>query len=214
MDPLRLAELDIDILAEHLVAMAQQARKLATEGTVVELHDLLQQVHESARTAGGEQLALLEVAEAFLRALARSDLGRSELALRRLFAQHPDPAEELFTRLLEPASISEEDLFEMVGHARASVEMLIELGVLRRNGRVFDLSPSMRPIARELVEPAAFRMWRQVNEARSQIALARMKQPAAEGHLSAHLGITRQQAAAHLRAHPLQARSTHLGPPD
>jgi hypothetical protein len=203
MDTLSLADLDFDTLAEHLVAMAQRARKLAAEGAVVGLHDLLQQVRQSASAAGGERLALLDVAEAFLRALARSDLGRSEIALRRLFAEHSELAEGLFTRLLKPASITEEDLFEIAGDARGDLETLIELGVLRRNGKALDLRPSMRSIARDLLEPAAFRMWRHVRNARVHTAQARMKPPVAAGYLSAQLGVTQQQAASHLGAHPL-----------
>ena len=206
MDTICLADLDFDALAEQLVAIAQRARKHAREGDVVQLQDLLDEVRRSAGAAAGERLALLEVAEAFLRALVRSDLGRSEIALRRFFAEHPDLAETLFARLLKPASIAEADLFQLAGDARREVDELVDLGVLRRNARTFDLRPSMRSIARDLLEPAAFRLWRRVEDARGQLALAQTKPEQAAFSMAAQLGITQPQADAHLAAYPLQPR--------
>jgi hypothetical protein len=204
MKQTNLADLDFDALAAQMVAIAQHGRKLAVEGDVVQLHDLLEEVRVAANAAGGERLALLEVAEAFLRAMARSDLGRSELALRRMFAEHPEISEALFTRLLKPATLMEEELLDKTGEARGQIQELIDLGVLRRVGKMFDVRPSLRTLARDLLEPAAFRMWRRVNDTRAEIQRAKMKPPEASGHLAAKLGITMVQASAHLESHPIR----------
>jgi hypothetical protein len=205
MDPTDLADMDFEALATHVVAMAQRARKLSVEGDVVELRELLDQVRRAASTAAGERLALLEVAEAFLRAMARSDLGRSEIALRRLFAEHPEIAEVHFTRLLKPdAAMREDELLDEAGEARARIRELIDLGVLRRTGKLLDVRPSLRPLAREMLEPAVFRMWHRVNRARAEIQRAEMKPPAASAYLAAQLGITPAQASVHLETHTIR----------
>ena len=203
MEPTKLADLDFEALATRVVAVAQRARKLAVESDVVQLHDLVEEMREAANNANGERLALLEVAEAFLRAMARSDLGRSELALRRMFSEHPEIAEALFTRLLKPlVKVTEDELLTSSGEARDRIKELIELGVLRREAKLFDLRPSLRPLARELLEPAALRMWRRVSETRMRIGAAQMRVPEASAYLAAQLGITPRQASMHLDAYP------------
>jgi hypothetical protein len=204
MEPPGLATLTTDALAEHLLGVARRARKLAVEGDVIGLHDLLEGVRLAADDASGERLALLEVAEAFLRALARADLGRSEIALRRLFAEQPHVAEAIATRLLKAGvQLSEDELMGLAGEGRTRVLELIELGVFRRVGKAFDLRPALRPLARDLLEPVVLRMWRRVHEARAQIGYAGRKPEEATAILSAQLGITQRQAEAHFATHPL-----------
>lgn len=204
MEPTNLADLDFEALATQVVAIAQRARTLTAEGDAVELHELLEAVRSAANVVSGERLVLLEVAEAFLRAMARSDLGRSELALRRLFVEHPEIARVLFSRLLKPATLTEEELRASTGEARAHLDELIALGVLRKVGHAFDVRPSLRPLARDLLEPVAFRLWRRVSDARSNILRAGMPAAEASAHLAARLGVTPQEATAHLEAHPVR----------
>ena len=81
----RLHELSLPDLTERLIDIAQKARRHAEEGEVVALHDLLAEVRESADEASGPACSLLQVAEAHLRAIARSDLGPASLVEVAIF---------------------------------------------------------------------------------------------------------------------------------
>jgi hypothetical protein len=193
-------------LAERLVEIAQQARKLADREATVELADLLADVRAAADSAGGPALALLEVAEAFLRTLSRSNLGKAEIALHRFVASKPDVALPLLGRLVDGESIGADTVGELGEIARP----LVEVGALCEldGGRRFNLRPSLRNLARELVEPAPFRMWRRVEAARSTAGLNRLAPDATAAYLASQFGVTQQEAEQHLRLSPLAPASS------
>lgn len=199
-----LLALDLDELAEALVAVAQSARKLSDNDRIVELADLLSTVRSAADEATGPSLALLEVSEAFLRALARTDLGKAEIALRRFAMAQSDGGAAILRPLAEGRPLETEGL-EALGDAGRD---LINVGVLRAlpGGKTFDLRPSLRALARDLVEPVAFRMWRRVDAARGMAGIGRMNPTQTAAYLAGELGVTTQQAAGYLRSSPLTPR--------
>lgn len=199
-----LDDLSVDDLAERLVAIAQRARKLSDEDAGVVLHEMLQEVRTAADSASGEALALLEVAEAFLRALARSDLGKAELALRRLMVEQAETAEAVFSELIDSRHVSVAEIDRLEPDVRARFEALFELGVLRRKAdATFDLRPSMRALARDLLEPAVIRMWRRVQNARAVAGASHMREDQAAYFVASQLAVTTQQARSFLRTDPV-----------
>ena len=196
----KLEELPSEVLAERLVEMAQRARRLAADGDVVELGDMFASVRSAAERASGEALRLLDVTEAFFRALVRTDIGRTELALRRFALAQEDAGAAVLLPLADGESITREEVDALgpLGHA------LVEVGALREvAGNRLDLRPSLRSLARDLVEPAAFRLWRRVELARAAASLSRMSDPQAAALLAAELGATQPQATRHLRSYPI-----------
>lgn len=203
---LDLHQLDVDDLAEKLVEFAQLARKLVDRGQVLEVADLLSSVRAAADGSIGPKLALLEVAEAFLRTLSRSDLGKTEVALRRFAVSQPDGGASILGPLASGSSI-EANAVKALGRIG---QELIDVGALRvLDGGRCDLRPSLRALARDLVEPAAFRMWRRVNEARGMVGLGRMKGEQAAAYIASEFGVTQQQAEQHLKHSPLVGEETH-----
>jgi hypothetical protein len=197
-----LLGLDDNELAEQLVQIAQAARKLVEQGDLVELANLLTAVREAGNDAVGGRLALLEVSEAFLRALARSDLGKTEVALRRFAIAQADAGASFLSPLADGGSICVEELAALGEAGRE----LVDVGVLRALDRErFDLRPSLRSLARDLVEPAAFRTWRRVTTARTMAALGKMTSEQAAGYLASEFGVTQRQAELHLQRAPLMA---------
>lgn len=195
-----LLGLDLDALSEALVSVANRARNLAANGDVVALADLLGAVRAAANASRGPQLLMLEVAEALLRALARTDMGKSEIELRRFAMAMPEEA-DAFLAPLADGGVAGASAIAKLGPWS---QRLVEVGVLRALGKErFDLRPSLRTLARDLTEPTAFRMWRRVNAARGIIGLSRMTDEQAAGYLSSEFGTTQQQAELHLRHAPL-----------
>jgi hypothetical protein len=206
MTPDDLLALDDDGLAEHLTALALRARRLAADGDVVGLHAALDAVRAAGDRATGHALALLGVAEEFLRALARSDLGRSEMAIRRLFASDPACAGAIFSRLLRNGSIAVEDLAEIGSQAQREVDALVHHGVLHADDKVCRLVPSFRALVQDLLEPPVLRMWRYVQEARSAAIASGLGRNESTTLLAAKLALTGPQVERHLDRFPLDAR--------
>lgn len=200
-----LASLDPDRLCEHLVQLASEAKRQAMEGHLGWIHRHRENIREAAAVASGEQLRLLEVAEAFLTGMARMDLGQREVALYMFFARHPREADALFARLLEPSPLRAADMESHSDDVRNGVAELVKVGVLRRVGDDLGLSPTMVPIVRELREPAAIRMWLQVERCRKEIGSA-LRGTEGARYLASHLGITQEQASRYLERYPVSAR--------
>lgn len=198
----------LDEVAEELVKIAQRSRQLAQDGHIVELHALLEDVRTRADGAAGPELLLLEVGEAFLRAIARSDLGRTELALRRFVVEHPEASEKFISALLERRRLLRSEVEELASEVRASVQALIDVGALREldDGAALDLRPSMRGIARDLISPPAFRLWRRVQQLRTRVVREGIRGDAAAHLLAAELGVTLPEARQHLAGHPTATR--------
>lgn len=189
-------------LVERLVSLARQARTYAEQGQSLELAELLAQVREDAAQATGAALDLLEVAGAFLRALARSDMGKAEVALRRFALAQEDSGASFLGPLVDGGSITPAAVDALGPGGRE----LVDVGVLRQlpAGR-YDLRPSLRAIARDLIEPAPFRLWRRVEAARRSAAANGLKEQPAAALLAGRLGVSEAQARQHLRGAPLHA---------
>jgi hypothetical protein len=193
--PRELAEMGADELAEKLVTLALACRDAARTGDFVEPLEELEALQEAARFASAENLALLEVAIAMLKALTRSTQTIPELAVQRLLRES-EHAEKLLRRLLEaPLERSEIARDERV--TRDILDRLAKVGVVR-SGSSFDIAPSYRRLVEDLIEPVSFRMWRAVDEARAFIAAADLNNNQGAEYLSAHLGVSQGQAHSHL----------------
>jgi hypothetical protein len=210
LDPKALVELEAEDLGDHLVRLAEIARRHAAEGNVGELAEMLTDLRAGADLASGVQLLLLEVAEAFLRSLARIDLGKREVALHLFFSRHPVAADELFARFLKPESVTSADVKGFASEVRADLDELVRVGALRDEQGGLSLSPAMRPAARELFEPAALRMWWQVQRCRRDITAMKLNPERSAVHLASRLGITEEQARRYLRRSPVVRRSMHV----
>lgn len=198
----------LEEVADELVAIAQRARQLAVDGHVVALHGLLEDVRRRADSAQGAELLLLEVGEAFLRALARSDLGRSELALRRFVVEHPEASEKFLAALLVERRFQKQDLDRLESAVKAAVLELVEVGVLREldGGAAIDLRPSVRGLVRDLISPPAFRLWHRVQQIRTRLVREGVQGDAAAQLLASELGVTVPEARQHLSGAPVATR--------
>lgn len=203
-----LAALELRELADALAAMAKRARAHAEDQDVVQLHGMLEEVRAAADVATKERRALLDTAESFLRALARTDLGKREVALRKFFVEHADEAEPFLTKLLRPQPVGERDFGRMPEAARVAALSLADCGVIRRGQReTYYLVPALRPVAKDLVEPVAFRLWRRVERCRASISFAGMNDFTASAYLATQCGVTAQQAGRFLTNNPVQPGS-------
>lgn len=210
LDASGLASLDPDRLCEHLVQLAGDAKRCAMEGDVGWIHRHLENITAAAATASGEQLRLLEVTEAFLSGMARTDLGRREVALHVFFTRHTREADALFARLLEPSPLRPADMEGLAEDVQKDMAELLKVGVLRQEGEDIGLSPAMVANALELREPAAFRMWLQVERCRKEIGSAESAPEERARYLASQLGITEEQARRHLERYPPPAHAPRL----
>ncbi len=204
---------DLADLAEQLVTIAQRARRLANEGDFAALHDQLATLRDNAASAEGPQLLLLEVAEAFLRALCRTDLGRTELELRRFVTTYAEAAETLLLQLVDRGRLSRDEISRLTGPLGDAVRELVHVGALRElDGGAIDLRPSLRSLARDLVSPPAFRYWSRVDAARRRAARDHLDAGQAATALAADLGVTAADARRHLRSNPLASTGSAPAP--
>jgi hypothetical protein len=192
--PDHLLELDTAALTQRLIEAVRGARRMAQEGDDVALHELLETVRSAADVAKGTQYELLQLAEAALRTAARTDLGRTELAMREFFTKHPSDADEIFSVLLQPAPVPPGRVDRRGPDVRSDLEKLVQVGVLSNGPEGLVLRAAHRALARELHEPTVLRMWRLVDECLKQIKVSRLDEDGSSGLLSARLGISEPQA--------------------
>lgn len=198
-----LLEMTCDELAEHFVSIAQKTRLLDRDEAMfpVHLQEALITTRQAANKATGANRALLEVAEAFLRTMLRSDLEVGEIALRRFVDQQPTDAESLLGRLERTRSAK---LSDLATNTRAHVDMLVRDGVIRQllGGRI-DIWPPLRQLASELLEPPSLQMWRRVQEARERFSTLSAIPTDATSRFATELAITLRQAQRFLRKSPI-----------
>lgn len=200
-------------LAEALVERAGLARRYALEDNVVGLQDLVAEIRGAAAKAQGVPLLLLEVAEAFVAALARTGLGRIELELRRFVVEQPDEAERLLATLLGRGQISRAERQQLEPRTLDWVVKLLQVGTLRElpHGGL-DLRPSVRALANDLLSPPPFRMWRQVQAWRHSAVDRRLANGDAISDLAAQFGVSEREAERYLGSNPLTVRIGPGGP--
>lgn len=201
----RLADLDVRNLAEALVTIAREVRRAVPAGDHATITQAFHEVRSAADVAAGEQGLLLQVAEAFLRAMANADLGVAEVALRRFVNDHGAQGTSVLTHAASTSGLSRSAQSQFDDEVRAGLAELVKVGALRtlKDGRL-DVRPSLRGVVRDLVEPLAFRLWARVEEARAHAAY----QPPSRHDTSAvivasRVGVSERQASDHLRVHPL-----------
>jgi len=210
------ADDELRSLAEKLVSAAQAARRLLLEGDAAALHELHTDIRHQADSASGPPLLLLEVAETFMRALCRSDLGKMDRALHRFAAQYPKDADQLFAHLMDRGRINDKELLTLAEPARTAALELIATGCLRELGDgALDMRPSLRGLARDLISPPMLRHWREVHEARTRLQMGEIPVAAAVSSMAALLGLSERDASRHLAAFSLnraRSRQPVLGP--
>lgn len=189
-----LVQLDASALTEWLVGEAQAARAAALQGDADRLRGLVDRLRAAARELGGERLRLVEVAEAYVRLLGRTDLSPAERALRAFLKEQRDDAEWVCQRWLQPALVAEGDVTSRAGGLAVELARLVDAGVAERTRQGWLLRPAHRALVLDLVEPIAFRLWRQVEEARRRIRDMQMNKPAATEYLAGTFGVDEQQA--------------------
>jgi hypothetical protein len=182
-------------LAEKLVAIAQDV----TEPLAV--LDALDRVREIANTAKGERRALAEVAEAFLRVLARGHAGREALAVHRFLKSHPKTGHGFLRETLTTSGLFAEELKD--GERLA----LIDSGVLTQRGERLSASLHVTQRARVLVrdasDPLLFRLWTHVESARAEAINECLDDDEAVEVIAGRLGCTLAEARDHLHRWPL-----------
>lgn len=200
-----LADLDVRALAEALVTISREVRRAVAAGDQATIARAFDEVRSAADTAAGEQGLLLQVAEAFLRAMTNADLGVAEAALRRFVSAHGAQGTSVLTHAASTAGLSPAAQSQCDENVRAGLAELIKVGALRalKDGRL-DVRPSLRGVVRDLVEPLAFRLWARVEEARAHAAYQpRSSHDTSAVIVASRIGVSERQASDHLRVHPL-----------
>ena len=204
----------LDSATEQLLALAEEARRAFRESETARIEELYRRVRERANEARGPARAVYEVAEAYLRALARGGESRDSLALLRFVEQSPTCA-ELIAKAASATGAPEDELASLPPEHREQVTALLRDGLLvAANGRLA-VRPALRPVARDLVGPPILRMWKQVQTSRAQLALAQLGSSTEQARtLAGLLAVTEAQAKAHLGEFPLMpaATSAQAGP--
>lgn len=199
-------ELDIPELTQRLIGAVRDAQRMAVEGDDAELYALLERVRAAADEATETRYELLQLAEAALRTAARTDLGRSELALREFLAKHPMEAEDLLSTLLTPAPFPSAHAERLNADVRKRLDGLARIGVLSRSASGYELRAAHRALARDLIEPTALRTWRLVEQCRLQMATSKLDDDGRAALLASRLGIAVPQARRFVtRLHPVAA---------
>lgn len=198
----------LDTATEELLAFADEARRAFRESETVRIEALYRRVRERANEARGPARALYEVAEAYLRALARGDQSRDAVSLLR-FVEESASCAELIAKAASAAGAAEEEIADLPPEHHEQVSALLRDGVLVASGGRLAVRRALRPVARDLVDPPVLRMWRQVETSRAQVALARLESRTEQARaLAGSLGITEGDAQAHLAEHSLTASMT------
>jgi len=207
-----LADLEIAALAEALVTMSREMRRAVAAGDHAAIARTLDEVRSAADAAAGEAGLMLQVAESFLRAMANTDLGVAERALRQFVSAFSSHATSLLAHAASPAGIPAAGVEKLDARVRAELDALVRVGALRRlHDRRLDVRPSLRGVVRDLVEPLAFRLWAQVEEARAHAAFQDRKHETAALIIANRVGVSERQAEDHLRAHPLTTQGATQG---
>ena len=199
-----LAALELPALAESLVTISREVRRAVASGDQATIARVLDEVRSAADVAAGERGLLLQVAEAFLRAMANTDLGVAERAVRTFVSSHGSHATSLLAHAVSSAGIPAAVVEKTAANVRADLQLLVRVGALRQlhDGRL-DVRPSLRGVVRDLIEPLAFRLWSRVEEARAHAAYQERGRDTAAVIIATRVGVSERQAEDHLRSHPL-----------
>ncbi|MCB9600822.1 MAG: hypothetical protein H6722_35685 [Sandaracinus sp.] len=194
-----LRGLDDEALVEALLQLTRHVRVALAEGDQHTVRRVFEQVREAAKAASHHQRDILDVAEGFLRVVSSFPFGTRERALARFVDEHAAVAIGVLEAALH-GTLVHVDVRENV---RTSVDELIESGALRPTtaGRL-DVPPALRGIVSDLVDPLPLRLWRRVEAAREG-ARAKTTPDEQADLLARLLMVSRPQAAAHLRLHPI-----------
>ncbi len=136
-----LLDLGLHALAERLLKLADEARADAVAGDVLALGAMRDALRAASDGASGASLSLLEVAAAFVEALARTDLSPAELAVRAFCVRHPEDAATIFGALLADDHLDARELARLSADVRAHVAVLVDRGVVRQGGRELTIEP-------------------------------------------------------------------------
>lgn len=206
-----LANLELPQVVERLVALAKETRRAVAAGDYATVARILDEVREAADLGTGDTTLVLQVAEAFLRAVANADLGTSEKALRAFATRHGSISSQLLAQAAS-VGIPPAVVVALDHSVRGDLDDLVNVGALRRlSDERIDVRPSLRGVVRDLVEPLAFRLWSRVQEARAHAAYQRHGGPTAAAIIASQVGVAERQAEEHLRIHPLSPQGIEQG---
>jgi hypothetical protein len=202
--PQALAKLEADELTDVLVDLGEHARRAAIDGKTDVLRRLRALLVEAGDLATGEASRLLAVAKAFVRDLGRVELSGRERALREFLRDHGDDANWAVERWLKELGV---DGAQLAGRRGLELAMrrLVDRNVLREDRGVYWLTDEARAILSDLMEPMAFRLWREVERARRRIAELGANSLAAEELLVGRFAVDTEQARRYLVRYPIDS---------
>lgn len=203
--PTELATMEPGSLATWLINRARDARAMLLSEDYVGLKNLLNTLSVASGFATGAQRDLLEVAEAFVKPLGASHLGRREIAVRTFLREQSVQGETFLATLLEKGGIAKTAFERFPDGLLEGTRPLFEAGVLVQIESRCVLSSGATGIVKDLLEPPALRFWAAVERAR----LAAQRRPPLEAAqiVAAQTGVLTDEAARFLRAHPLAAKA-------
>ena len=199
----KLAALPPRELTNVLADLGDKARRAAIDGNTDFLRDLRRVLIEAADAARGESVRLLVVARAFIRDLGRMELSGRERALRDFLKTHGSAAEWALSYWLKGKCLPENELAERP-EVLLALKDLDRQDVVRNVGGGWWVTDEARAIAAEMLEPMAFRLWREVDRARTDIAKLGNNQGVAIDLLVGRFGVETQQAGRFIQQNPIQ----------
>lgn len=203
-----LQKLEEPDLLDRILALASRAKAALATGDVAFLGRLRDGLRRAARGMDGAPLQLVEVAEAFVEAMARSDIRPAEQALLDALDVGGEAAASLLLTLARRRTMPESAARKTIGEPRLSA--LVESGVLDRVEGDLVLRQGYVALVTELAEPAPLRHWRIVAEIRNQVAYSGLDGSSAIALLVDRTGISDAVAANHFERFPARPTDQNL----
>jgi hypothetical protein len=199
--PDTLAALDTDGLTEWLVGAARELRNAVAERNDAAVAETLRLVRNAGMRASGPTVALLDVAEAFLKLLGRGNDDPRAMAVHRFLASDSIKASRVLDRLLQREALASTDLAGLPAAVAEGIQSLVDVGVLKVTTRGHVIVPQAFSVVTDVFDPLAFRHWRRVDQARSSAMGLNAEDRST--YLASALAVTPQQAQRFLQQSPL-----------
>jgi len=196
-----------DALVEKLLQIAKRLKSEDGGADPIAAIEALREVREIADSSAGTLRALAEVAEGFLRVIARGEGSDRAMAVYR-FIRECD-ADDGRARATLRSVLSAHGLGIVInGEAAPSFLDLFKTAVLvKGSDDKYRVMPSVRRMVQNAVDPLHFRMWQWVEDARDEVGRREHNRKDNAKILAGKIGCTVDEARDYLQRFPLKTGS-------
>lgn len=159
---------------DDLVRVVKEATRAVQHDEIARVRALRNDLARRADKATGVELALVELALAFLDRLTPSAISKEASLIHELLGrENADAARSILGRLASGETVAREAWDRVDAYSAELLALLAGTGVFQVGRKRVLVAPTWRSRLEELVEPAPFRTWRTVEWARKLAAFKR-----------------------------------------